>query len=149
VSIESDFDSNWIAVPSGCHEWLRALSNNGYGQLWWQGKRSYAHRIAYERANGPIPAGKMVLHRCDNRKCINLEHLFLGSSRDNQRDMRAKGRGQKPWQNLSRAKLRIEDVHRIRDMLKSGASPTEISSLFPVTERSIREIRGGRKWAWV
>jgi hypothetical protein len=52
----------------------------------------YAHRLAWEEANGPIPAGMYVCHTCDVPACVNVEHLFLGSQSDNMKDMAAKGR---------------------------------------------------------
>ena len=58
-----------------------------------RGRRVYAHRWAWEQANGPIPDGMMVLHRCDNPACWNIDHLFLGTQADNMADMRAKKRG--------------------------------------------------------
>jgi hypothetical protein len=68
------------------------ILNSGYGQLRVNGKRWQAHRWAWTQANGPIPAGMKVLHRCDNPPCWNVEHLFLGTQRDNMRDMAVKGR---------------------------------------------------------
>jgi len=65
----------------------------GYAMLGRKGRKLYAHRVAWEEANGPIPEGMCVLHRCDNPPCVNPEHLFLGTHRDNTQDMLAKGRG--------------------------------------------------------
>lgn len=77
---------------SDCIEWTGAINSGGYGNLWYEGKYWKAHRLAWAQANGPIPPGMFVLHRCDNPPCVNLEHLFLGTAADNTADMLAKGR---------------------------------------------------------
>jgi len=75
-----------------CIEWTGARHRFGYGDLRIGGKLYRAHRLAWEREHGPIPAGMSVLHRCDNPPCYNVDHLFLGTQADNNRDMAAKGR---------------------------------------------------------
>ncbi len=80
-----------------CIEVNSARLPSGYGvsQIYIGGKSYtvYAHRMAWELAHGPIPAGLFVCHACDNPPCINVEHLFLGTARRNSEDMKAKGRG--------------------------------------------------------
>src|SRR5665213_770489 len=77
---------------NGCLEWTGTIGQAGYGQTTWQGRKYHAHRLAWERARGPIPAGMLVCHKCDNRKCVDIEHLFLGTQKDNIQDAIAKGR---------------------------------------------------------
>lgn len=87
----------------GCWEWKLRTDRAGYGRLKVQlGKRdafrsTSAHRYAWELWKGPIPENMNVLHSCDNRKCCNPEHLWIGTQQENMRDMHAKGRGPKGY----------------------------------------------------
>ena len=83
-------------MSADCIEWKGARHPEGYGQVWVKGKKWRAHRLLWTQANGPIPEGMCVCHRCDNPPCVNLEHLFLGTRADNSADMVAKGRQRKP-----------------------------------------------------
>ena len=77
---------------TGCYLWTGADCPKGYGKTNVYGKTQNAHRVVWELANGPIPKGMYVCHRCDTPACVNPEHLFIGSPSDNQRDRVRKGR---------------------------------------------------------
>jgi hypothetical protein len=77
---------------TGCWLWTGGCFSHGYGKLRYAGKTSYAHRVAYELHHGVTPEDGYVCHRCDNPPCINPDHLFLGTARDNALDMFRKGR---------------------------------------------------------
>jgi hypothetical protein len=88
-----------VVPGDGCWEWTasrvgRNRPGGGYGQFWCSEKQTQlkAHRVAWEQANGPIPAGMLVCHRCDNPGCVRPDHLFLGTPKDNTVDMVQKGR---------------------------------------------------------
>lgn len=82
---------------SGCWEWQGALDAYGYGQSRFNGKNWRVHRLFYTLLNGPIPPKLMVCHSCDNRKCANPNHMFLGTNQDNLTDMKQKGRARNQY----------------------------------------------------
>ena len=82
---------------SGCWLWTGTICHNGYGQLTWNGKVSRAHRLSFELATGKSAVGFSVCHKCDNRCCVNPDHLFIGTQKDNLVDMVRKGRANKPF----------------------------------------------------
>lgn len=77
---------------SDCVIWPKATNACGYGILGRDGKSWLAHRWVWTQERGPIPEGMVVCHTCDVPACVNIDHLFLGTVRDNVRDMAAKGR---------------------------------------------------------
>lgn len=78
--------------PDACWPWMACRNRHGYGKVGVGGISVTAHRAVWELANGPIPAGLHVLHRCDNPPCVNPAHLFLGTNADNVEDKVRKGR---------------------------------------------------------
>lgn len=121
-------------VESGCHEWQSTIHRDGYGKFWYKGKQVQAHRMAYEFSKGDLQ-GLWVLHKCDNRKCVNPEHLFLGDSLANIRDMDQKGR------RASKRKLTMDQVQEIRQMLDARFSQEHIGQKFGVCQAVISRIK--------
>lgn len=123
---------------SPCEEFTkRARCRGGYAQVSVAGKTTLAHRAAWVAANGPIPSGLHVLHRCDNPPCVNIEHLFLGTHQDNMDDKKSKGRhGAMPLRKLS-----PEEMREVRCLIKLGISSIWIGILYKVTGRHVRRQR--------
>jgi len=78
---------------SGCHIWRGSTNPQGYGQLSFGGRPGGTHRWAWILRHGPIPKGLYVCHRCDDRRCCNPDHMFLGTHAENMADMKARNRG--------------------------------------------------------
>ncbi len=93
-----------------CLEWTGPLSQSGYGTFRSNGQPAATHRAAYELANGPIPEGLLICHKCDNPPCFRPDHLFVGTNADNAADRVAKGReprgSERPNAVLDEAKVR-------------------------------------------
>ena len=141
---------NIVVDPNtGCHVWQRATNSFGHGALVFDGVQWLAHRLAWTLANGPIPKGKYVLHRCDNPPCINLEHLWLGDNRDNVADMVAKKRHARGQWNGG-AKLTNDQVQQIRKLLDEGVlTQIEIAEKFGITQTTVSNIKRGISWGWL
>jgi hypothetical protein len=136
-----------------CWGWSGSINNSGYGYFSCKGIQKAAHRYSYEKNIGPIPDGLWVLHKCDNPKCNNPEHLFLGDNSANTKDAYSKGRRQKiPIEFMRRgkeshlSKLTEEEVICIKKLLSQGRTNTEIARLFGVTHGNISCIKLGQTW---
>jgi hypothetical protein len=93
---KSLFETHVHIHENGCWIWQRAKTKAGYGQLSVQGKVYYAHRLAYMLYHGSYRDNLRVLHTCDTPACVNPQHLFLGTQKDNMHDAQRKGRAIKP-----------------------------------------------------
>lgn len=129
----------WRTVP--CKLWTGALNKkpNGYGVKGiGNHKIRYVHRLAWEEVNGPIPKGIRVLHRCDVPQCYEIQHLFLGTAKDNSQDMLAKGResaGEDRWN----CKLTKDQVDEIRS-LAGTMTQRKIAERFQVSYQQVSKI---------
>jgi len=92
ATLSDKITTGFIRAESGCWEWTGYKDPLGYGRFRHNRRRLYAHRAAYEVLIGEIPEGLLVCHHCDNPSCINPEHLFLGTHKDNTQDCIEKGR---------------------------------------------------------
>lgn len=167
-------------VPfSGCWIWTGFVKPNGYGTLTVNRKPAYAHRAAYAVFRGPIPDGMCVCHHCDVRSCINPDHLFLGTQKENLQDMDAKGRrvtalqigAKNPMHGrshsdsakllMSHAKKGIfkgekhpkatvsESLVRAIKSAKGGMTAKAVAEKFHVSWHVVRNIWSGKSWGFV
>jgi hypothetical protein len=143
------FENSYIPEPnSGCWLWIASARNeSGYGSFSVNGRNELAHRVSWMIHKGPIPDGLQALHRCDNRWCVNPEHLFLGTNADNVADKESKGRGGQPvgsrhWS----AKLRDADVVKIRADKRSAYV---IGPEFGLNPATVNRIRSRQTWRHV
>lgn len=118
---------------------------SGYGQINDRGTVKYVHRVAYEAASGPAPLGLQVLHNCDNRRCVNKLHLFVGTLQDNMDDMTSKRR-QAHGARCFHAKLTAEQVQYIRSSCEKQAV---LADRFGVTQSNVSFIRSEKSWLYV
>lgn len=144
-------------TENGCWNWTGKLktSRGNYGQITlYSGmenpkKRTYsAHRVSYAFHHGIDPAEMCVMHTCDNPRCINPDHLELGTHTDNMRDMVEKGRSTIGETNPN-SKLSESTVLKIVAEIKRGKNNTEIAAEHPVTHSQVSLIRLGKSWRHV
>jgi hypothetical protein len=134
-----------VVKTSSCWEWRGSLSTNGYGRFMSKrtGKWSpaYAHVVSYELFKGPVTKGLDVMHSCDNRKCVNPEHLSLGTRSQNLQDAVSKGR--MAGESVSTAKLTLAEVLEVKASKEKGVI---LAKRFGVCAATISSIRTGRSW---
>lgn len=129
---------------SGCWLWLGAVDWDNYGRAWnHELKRDcLAHRHVFELLVGPIPKGKKLLHRCDNPYCVNPDHLFVGTTAENNADCKAKGRNARgtkhPMNKLSEAQ-----VLAIR---AASGKQRDIAKQYGVSQGLVWHIKHRRLW---
>jgi len=128
-----------------CWPWIEAVSH-GYGAMCWEGKRYSSSRYSYEHYIGPISKGMNVCHACDNPLCVNPNHLFLGTHKDNMDDKIYKKRhnhGNTHGMN----KINSSIVSIIRLKIESGITGRAIAREYGLTESCISKIKNFKLWA--
>lgn len=138
-----------VAEGDACWEWQGWRNVQGYGKVRVGKRARRAHRVVYEDAYGPIPAGLCVLHRCDNPSCVRPDHLFLGTRVDNGADMARKGRQAKGKEN-GRSKLTMEQVIELRRRYRAGeGSQRALAREFGMSRSATQQALLGQTWAWL
>ncbi len=133
------FLSNFSKEGDGCWEWKGSRGKNKYGVLSLDGTQVYAHRFSYEHFKEPIPDGMYICHTCDNRCCVNPEHLWAGTPQDNISDCLSKCRNS--------TVLNKEDVLKIRDMHETkGLSLRKLAGLFNAGTSTIHRVVNRKSW---
>lgn len=144
---------NKVKKTEGCWEWTACCGSDGYGKYGYEGKLIKANRFSYMMTH-PLTIDLrehpklLVCHKCDNPKCVNPSHLFLGTHADNMRDMHEKGRGIIPkGEKQGLSKLTEQQVLEIREKYAKGnITQKKLAEEYGVTEPCIRYIINRHTW---
>lgn len=149
------FWSKTKRVKSGCLEWTAGTFQSGYGAFQHNNKTLKSHRVAYEIATGIYPGKMFVCHRCDNKKCVEIQHLFLGTALDNNADMISKGRykqghrrNQPKGMAHHKAILTENSVNRIR-IIGKLVPQEEMAKWFKCSKQTISAVLRREVWKFV
>jgi hypothetical protein len=158
---------NKVEITKDCWIWKAANTPRGYGIFTVKKKNIYAHRYSWSFVNGEIPEGMVICHRCDNPSCVNPDHLFIGTQKENLDDMKNKGRspvGEKHrtkthpelvlrGEQIGTSKLSEEQVRKIREEyrpgkpgVKSETSLTGLAKKYGVNFQTISKIINNKRW---
>lgn len=158
LAIQARIKSNIIVSESGCWEWQRGIAKNGYGCFSNSSVAQRAHRASYLGFKGEIPEGLYVCHHCDNKRCVNPDHLYAGTHADNTRDAQERHRlatgpdktkGSLGGKNC-KAKLTSDQVLEIRRRHGNGSMSTSVlANLFDVNRATIGRIVRRKAWTHV
>ena len=151
----SHLDERRDMPKSICIESTGTRQPSGYYKVRRAGRDWYAHRWAWTQTNGPIPDGLHVCHTCDDRSCVNVSHLWLGTNAENTADKVAKGRqargpqmrNPKRGEQNGRAKVDEATVRFIRD--HADWSSRDLAAMFGITPGIVRRIASRRSWLHV
>lgn len=145
ISLREKLEAGSTPEPNtGCWLWFKGIEGSGYPQVTHNGKHLHGNRASWMAYRGPIPDGMCVLHACDVRCCVNPDHLFLGTKRDNAIDMVRKGRANRAkGERHSGSKVTDKDVGDIR---RSSLSLRILARQYNVSPSTISCIRKGRTW---
>ncbi len=140
-------DLHWDKVcpepNSGCWLWTGATLNDRYGYVYYKGKMNTTHRVSWSLVNGPIPPGKLVCHKCDVKLCVNPDHLYAGTHRNNMRDKVVREK-QLRGETHPGAKLTDEEAQTIKN--DKASKGVDLARKYGVGSATISEIRNGRHW---
>ena len=138
TAIERFYSKVKINHKTDCHEWNGILDKDGYGKFYaLKDKKVSAHRWICE----PIPDGMYVLHKCDNRKCVNRAHLYFGTQKDNMKDMVNRGRHKNP-------KIKLTEF-QVRKIRADNRGATVIAKDYGLNPWSVWAIKTKRVWAHI
>jgi hypothetical protein len=139
------------SAPGGCWVYQGGRpQRSGHMLFWIDGKMRLVHRVAWEFQRGPIPAGKCVLHRCDVPRCVNADHLYIGTQADNARDRNARGReAHLAGTANGNARLTERKVEIIRRLHARGVTQFDLADLCGVSQSTISLIVLGKGWRHV
>lgn len=132
---------------TGCIEWIGSHDVDGYGQTEYKGKNYRTHRLAYKIYIGSIPKGKIVCHHCDNPSCINTDHLYVGTYKDNAHDRMKRGRSNiKTGEESSASKLTRARAIELIQRRKNGERSETLAEDYGITIWTVNDIMKGKSW---
>lgn len=141
------FNRHVVKYENSCWDW-KGYIRGGYSVFMVNKKHVLAHRFSWSLLNGEIPKEKQINHHCDNPKCTRPDHLYLGTSQENDRDRVARDRQAKGSKNGD-SKLNEEKVSEIKKLLKMGVTITRLAKDYNVSQTCIWLIKSGKKWKHV
>ena len=145
-SVAERFHSHCVIdEQTGCWIWMACLGRKNYGLFGFEGRLQPAHRVSYKLHKGPIPDGLLVMHSCDQPRCVNPEHLSVGTGVDNMQDCVRKGRINRGVQRYN-AKLNDGLVREIR---LSSEPHLHVARRLGVDTALVQRVRAGRSWRHV
>lgn len=139
-------------LPNGCWQWLGAVtgSKSKYGMFLKDGKLIRAHRFSYEEFNHTkIPEGLIARHSCDNRLCVNPEHILVGTTQDNVNDKMSRGRhryGTLRGEASGKSVVKNKQILKLMELSKKGLIQIELSRLTGISISNVGAILQGRTW---
>lgn len=137
-------------AESGCHEFIGATEKEAYGRFYAEGRYFRAHRFSWMIHKGAIHDGLLVCHSCDNPPCVNIDHLWLGTKQDNNRDRDAKSRAKGvSIRNLLAAKMTKETALNIIKLLEEEVGCAKIARMLNVSNKSVMNIKQRTNWRYL
>lgn len=143
-SVAQRFEENIFHSPDGCWYWLGAPQFTGYGTIRKNSVSISAHRLSYEFYKGPIPDGLWVLHTCDNKLCVNPDHLYAGTHAQNTLDAVSRGRFN-PAKGSKHCCAKVNEVD-VLEIRASKKTTKELAKIYNIGERAILLIKDRTNW---
>ena len=144
----SRFHDKYIPEPnSGCWLWIASVNSSGYGNFQWKGRIRQANRVAWEIFTGQeAPSHLCVCHLCDNPCCVNPDHLFLGTHKENIQDCVRKGRARKnarKGEDQAQAKF---SEKQIKEIIKDTRPQKDIAESYGCSKALVCLLKNRNRW---
>lgn len=124
-----------MILQTQCWLWTAAKTADGYGSFWIRNKADYPHRYSFEIHKGKLPDGLMACHHCDNPPCVNPDHIFAGTAKENGQDCKEKGRHDNILEYTS-----LRDERAIRALFKAGIPKSDIAKQLMMSVKTVRNV---------